>query len=213
MKSDLRPVIRLLAAALLIAGCSNHIIQRAADDFLPLEPGNWWLYSNASSYEPQTVYREVEPAETLLNVECFPVTTSGIPAYYAIVDAGIREYIKIVYAFAGAEYTVLEGFVLRLETPLVEGNRFADSLVDSISVAGAWIKARYVVNGLVSDYESHDIYGSVYPVHLSIQETVITPDSTLVLDRSITELYAPDIGLVQFENEQSTFHLSDYFVQ
>ncbi len=213
MNSNARPAVRLLAAVLLIAGCSNRIIQRAAEDFLPYEPGNWWRYNNASSYGPQTVYREVEPAETLLNVECYPVTASGVAAYYAIGDAGIREYIKIVYAFSGTEYAVLEGFALRLETPLVSGNRFADSLVDSIDVAGAWIKARYVISGLVSDYESHDLYGTVYPVHLSIHETVIAPDSTYTLDRSVTEHYAPGIGLVQFENEQGTFHLSDYFVQ
>lgn len=213
MNFDLRRAGRLLAALLMAAGCGNHIVQRAADDFLCLEPGNWWRYHDGSAYEPRTVYREVEPADTLLGVECLPVTSSGVAAYYAPGDQGIREYIKIVHAFSGAEYTVLEGFVLRLETPLVAGNVFADSLIDSINVAGAWITGRYAISGLVSDHQPHELYGTLYPVYLTVRETVVAPDSAFARERSITEYYAPGIGLVQFENEQGFFRLSDYSVQ
>ncbi len=199
--------------ALFLVTCDNHIIQRTAGDFLPYRPGNWWRYHNASAYDPQTVFIEVEPAETLLNVECYPVTTSGIAAYLAIDDAGIREYVKTLYTYAGVEYTVAEGFVLRLAAPLVAGSRFADSLVDSVLVGGAWIKARYAVTGLVSDYQADDLYGTVYPVYLTIRDNLITPDSAINRVSAITEYYAPEIGLVRFENETGDFRLSEYSVQ
>lgn len=198
---------------MLLAACDNHIIQRTACDFLPYQPGNWWRYHNTAAYDPQTVFIEVEPAETLLNVECYPVTSSGIARYLAIGDAGIREYIKTVYTYAGIEYTVAEGFVLRLVTPLVAGSRFADSLIDSVQVGGAWIRARHKVTGLVSDYQSDDLYGTIYPVFLTIKTSFITPDSAIDRESALTEYYAPEIGLVRFENETGDFHLSEYSVK
>jgi len=200
----------LILLLLLIVGCGNNIIERSAGDYFPYTAGNWWRYNNTSSYDPQTIFVEVEPLDTLLQIECYPVTFSGVASYYAFGNTGIREYVKVVYTFAGTEYAVLQGFVKRIVTPLVSGFNFADSLADSLNIAGAWIKGKYETRGLISEYREDELYGNVYKISFSIRETVVTPETTTVRDRNLTEYYAPGVGLVRFDNEQGEFHLSEY---
>ena len=202
----------LLTAAIIgiLAGCGNNIIERSGGDYLPYSAGNWWRYNNNSSYDPQTIFVEVEPADTLLQIECYPVTYAGVASYYAFGNTGIREYVKIVHFFAGAEYTVLEGFVKRIVTPFVTGSSFADSLVDSLNVAGAWIKGKYEIQGLVSEFYDDQLYGNVYKIAFTDTRTVIAPDTAIVQDRHFTEYYAAGVGLVRFDNDQGEFHLSEY---
>ena len=200
----------LIPALLLITGCGNNIVERSAADYFPYAAGNWWRYNNNSSYDPQTIFVEVEPLDTLIQIECYPVTYSGVASYYALGATGIREYIKIVHAFAGEEYTVLEGFIKRVVTPLVTGSGFADSLADSLNVAGAWIKGKYEIRGLVSEFTDDELYGNVYKIAFTVRETVVDPDTTIIWDRNFNEVYAPGIGLVRFNNEQGEFHLSEY---
>jgi hypothetical protein len=202
----------ILTAAIIsfVGGCGNHIIERSGGDYLPYTTGNWWRYNNNSSYDPQTIFVEVEPVDTLLQIECYPVTYAGVASYYAFGNTGIREYIKIVHFFAGAEYTVLEGFVKRIVTPLVAGSFFSDSLIDSLNVAGAWIKGKYEIRGLVSEYYDDPLYGNVYRIAFTNRSTIIAPDTSIVQDRQFTEYYAAGVGLIRFDNEQGEFHLSEF---
>lgn len=194
----------------LVAGCGNNIIERSATDYFPYAAGNWWRYNNNSSYDPQTIFVEVEPPDTLLQIECYPVTYSGVASYYAFDNSGIREYVKATHVFAGTEYTVLEGFVKRIVTPLVSGSSFADSLADSLDIAGALIKSKYEIRGLVSEYSSDELYGNVYKIAFTVRMTVADPETTIIWDRNFNEYYAPGIGLVRFDNDQGEFHLSEY---
>jgi hypothetical protein len=200
----------IFATLFLVAGCGNNIIERSAVDYFPYAVGNWWRYNNNSSYDPQTIFVEVEPLDTLLQIECYPVTYSGVVSYYALGNTGVREYVKITHAFAGAEYTVLEGFVKRVVTPLVTGSNFADSLADSLNISGAWIKGKYEIRGLVSGFTDDVLYGNVYQIAFTVRKTVADPDTTIIWDRNFNEYYAPGIGLVRFDNDQGEFHLSEY---
>jgi len=189
--------------------CSNnHIIQRAASDYFPLVEGNWWRYVSSDD----TLLIEVEPLDTILQTECFPVNAGGYVRYLTKDDKSISEYINIAYNFAGETYTIIENFIVRIERPLVEGNTYEDSLVDSLNLFGQWIKAKYHISGEISEYEyRNDFYeGDVYKLEISTTETLISPDTTITINNYVEEYYAPDIGLVQFVTEEDEYNIIGY---
>ncbi|UCG92369.1 MAG: hypothetical protein JSV97_01260 [candidate division WOR-3 bacterium] len=194
--------------ALLLLSCENHIIQRASSDYFPLDEGNWWRYTSAND----TLFIEVEPLDTILNVECFPISADGYVTYRTKDDNGISDYINIVYNFSGETYTIIEDFIMRIELPLLDGNTFNDSLVDSLELSGEWVKAAYHVSGVVSvdEYSSGLYDGDVYRVEISVRETLMAIDTTIINDTYVEELYAPDIGVVQFLAGNSEYHLIAY---
>ncbi len=205
------PLFKLFFTVLSLS-CNNYIIERSASDYFPIAEGNWWRYANEDLYNPRIIDVTVESIDTVLQTECYPFNFSGEFHYFLKDEKGIQEYIKIVQNYAGNEYTITEGFIRRLELPLVRGNQFRDSLVDSLEFFGEWIKARYVINGLVSDYEDDKTYGSVYRVIINTSMSVLMPDSSVVSEQYLEEYYAPGIGLIGFKNQQGNFRILEYGV-
>lgn len=101
---------------------------------------------------------------------------------------------------------------MRIELPLLDGNTFNDSLIDSLELFGEWVKAAYHVNGEVStdEYSSGLYDGDVYRVEISIRETLTAIDTTIIHDTYVEELYAPDIGLIQIRAGNSEYNLIAY---
>ncbi len=213
MISNLRPPLRLrylLIILLLQTFCDNHIVERSAADYFPVKEGNWWLYSNGDLYQPKTIEVTVEPRDTILEIECYPFNYSGDFHYLAVDQKGINEYIKITKNYGGSDWTILEGFVRRLELPLVKGNRYIDSLVDSVDFFGERIKGSYKVEGYVSDYIEEKLYGTVYKVIRTTVQTIQTADSLITKDEYLEEYYAPNIGLIRFKDSGDDFKLIAY---
>lgn len=211
---------KLLTRAVLLCviiissnSCKNNIIERAGSEYFPIKEGNWWRYANNDLYEPEIVSITVEPVDTLLQREVYPFNISGEFHYFSKDIRGIKEYIEMTHNYGGSIYTILQGYITRLELPLVSGNRFIDSLSDSLDFFGEWIKARYLIDGLVSDYQDDELYGEVYKVIISISESIATPDSTISSQIYLEEYYAPGIGLVRFKNSNSEFSLTDYHLE
>lgn len=198
---------------ILLFNCDNHIIERAASDYFPYDEGNWWRYSDNAVYEPQIIFVEVESLVAILGVACYPVTFSGEVHYFAKGNKGINEYIEIVHNFSGEDYTIVQGFIKRIELPLIKGNVYQDSLYDSLSVSGIWLKAKYKISGVISEYQYEDLYGEVYKIWLTTTRNIILPDTTTTEENYVVEYYAPDIGLIRFANEQGEYNLSEYEVQ
>jgi hypothetical protein len=198
---------RILFIAILLISCSdNYIIQRASEDYFPLRTDDWWLYASADD----TILVEVEPLDTLLQVECYPVSYNGVPRYLAKYDESISRYIHLIYNYAGSDHTVLENFVVRIELPLVKGNAYQYSLADSINVASQTISGYYEVTGLVVDYAYESEYGDVYELNITTIESLITPDTSIVDTTDITEYYAPGIGMIRFQDTTGEYHLIEY---
>lgn len=199
----------LLFLIFLICCSNNHIIQRASSDYFPLAEGNWWRYVSSDD----TLLIEIEPLDTILQTECFPVSAGGYVRYLAKDDESISEYINIVYNFAGETYTIIENFIMRIELPLIEGNVYEDSLVDSLNLFGQWIKAKYHISGEVAEYEYRNDFfeGDVYKLEISTTETLISPDTTII-NTNYEEYYAPDIGLVQFVTESIEYNIIQYYL-
>ncbi|MEO0142009.1 MAG: hypothetical protein ABIL70_04355 [candidate division WOR-3 bacterium] len=199
-----------LIILLLFVFCENHIIERSTGDYFPTEEGNWWFYSNSDLYQPKTLEVSVEPKDTLLEIECYPFNYSGDFHYFAIDQNGVKEYIKIVQNYGGNDYIILEGFIRRLELPLVRGNLFIDSLVDSLDFFGEWIKGSYKIEGYVSDYIVDKLYGTIYKVIRTTVQTIRTADSAFTKEEYLEEYYAPNIGLIRFKTGEDEFKLTDY---
>jgi hypothetical protein len=197
---------------LLFLGCDS-IIERAASDYFPMNEGNWWFYANSDLYNPENINITVEPPDTILQRECYPFNSSGDFHYYTKDQEGIKEYIKITQSYGGSDYIILQGFVTRLELPLVRGNQFSDSLVDSLDFFGQWIKVRYLINGLVSEYHDDEIYGDLYKVIVSQYQSITTEDSAITVEEYIEEYYAPGIGLVKFKNHDGEFEITDFHIE
>jgi hypothetical protein len=206
---------RLLIACnlLIVLSCSNAFIERTASTYFPLDEGNWWRYADSVLYNPSMVFLSVEAKDTVMQVECFRVSWSGDLTYYMKSDEGIREYVKIVHNISGVDHTIAEGFVLKTELPFVAGNHFQDVLCDSLELSGIKVKARYAVDGFVSDYEDDELYGSVYRLIIAVEEIIELPDTVYAHQYSVDEYYAPDIGLVRFRNDKGFFSLIEYDLQ
>jgi len=202
-----------LTLFMLLLACDNYIIERSASEYFPYREGNWWRYSNNSLYDPKTILTEVEQLDTLLQIECYPVSFSGDVKYLAKTDDAIDQYINITHFVAGNEYTILKGFIKRIELPLVQGNAYHDMLTDSLYLFGNWIKGKYEINGLVSRYENDKSYGEIYKVILTTTEMLVLSDTTIINTTNLEEYYAPDIGLVKFNDGEDEYHLLDYEIK
>ncbi len=203
----------LFCVLFLLSACKNHIIERTASEYFPMKEGNWWNYTNDDLYNPISINIKTEAPDTILHRECYPFNVSGEFHYYSKDQEGIKEYIKIIKNYGGSDYTILEGFISRLELPLVSGNRFVDSLVDSLNFFGQWIKVRYIINALVSEYQQDEIYGEVYRVVINRYQSVITQDSTISKEEYVEEYYAPGIGMIEFKNSAGRFRLKDFNIE
>lgn len=193
--------------------CKNNIIERSGHQYFPIKEGNWWRYANNDLYKPEIITITVESVDTLLQREVYPFNVSGKFHYFSKDTKGIKEYIEMTHNYGGSIYTILQGYVTRLELPLLSGNRFIDSLSDSLNFFGGWIKAHYLINGLVSGYQDDELYGEVYKVIISISESVTTPDSSISSELYLEEYYAPGIGLVRFKNNDGEFSLAEYHLE
>ncbi|MGD8979374.1 MAG: hypothetical protein PVH23_04835 [candidate division WOR-3 bacterium] len=198
---------RILLGAMLTIFCSdNHIVQRAAQDYFPLRAEYWWRYASASD----TLYVEVEPADTILEIQYYPVSYNGVVKYLSKFDNGIAQYVRKVYNYAGNDHTVLEDFIIRLELPLIAENSYQHRLSDSIQVANQLIKAQYDIEGIVVDYLHDSEYGDVYEVSITTIESLITPDTSIVDTNEVTEYYAPSVGMIRLIDGASEYELLEY---
>jgi hypothetical protein len=194
---------------LLFVGCGDSIIQRASKDYFQYQEGNWWQMAS----DQDTMLVEIETIDTLLQIQCYPVSYGGYTRNLVKNPDAIMEYAIAVYNFNGEDHIILENFIERIELPLVDGNAWQDSLVDSIFVAGAWIKAKFYLQGLITGFENISGYGDVYAVEINTIEMIISPDTMYIDTIGVVESYAPDVGLFRLENEDGIFDLIDYGVE
>jgi len=201
----------LVTVILFCLSCENHIIQRAAADYFLYKEGNWWRYLSVDS---DTAFVEVEAVDSVLQTECYPVDFDGELHYILHLPGSIKEYYKFTCNFSGIDYTIIESFVTRIELPLVIGNSWQDSLIDSLNVAGQWLKAEYRINGKVQDFSYEEAFdGDVYEIELYITEKFTSSDTTTTTETHLCEFYAPDIGLVRFYREGVEYVLLEYQLQ
>ncbi len=203
----------VIVFAVMFVSCQDFIIERSASDYFPLSEGDWWLYSRDDLYDPMTILVEVEALDTIVQVECYPVNFADRTRYYAQDTKGISEYIQITQTFSGNEYTIAEGFVRRLELPLLKGSAYTDSIFGSLDVSGEPIYAVHRVDGFVVDFEDDDLYGSVYRVSISAVTSISYLDSTVQTTYQVDEFYAPGIGLVRFDADDGSYRLLDYEIE
>lgn len=200
---------RLLLLTLLIIYCGdNHIVERAAEDYFPLRADYWWRYASNND----TVLVEVEPADTLLQVECFPVSHNGAVRYVTKSDNAISQYVRKTYNYSGIDYIVLENFIIRIELPLIKGNTYQYYLIDSIYIADQLIRAHYETIGNVVNFTYESEYGDVYEVETITIESLTTPDTAIVDTSTLTEFYAPGVGMVRFIDGTSEYRLIEYSI-
>jgi hypothetical protein len=194
---------------LLIVYCGdNHIVERAASDYFPLQEGSWWMYGNGSD----SVFVEVEPADTILQIECFPVSYNGAARYLVKSDESVSQYILKIYNLAGTDYTVLEDFITRIELPFIEGNDYHHVLRDSIFVADQLITAQYEIIGSVIDFAHESAYGDVYQVEITTIASMVTNDTSITDTSGVIEYYAPEIGMIRFRDATSEYELIEYSI-
>lgn len=205
-KTSLR--ISILVILLLMA-CSDNIIQRASSDYFQFREGNWWRLAS----DQDTINVVIEHIDTLLQTECYPVSYGGYTVYLVKNPDAILMYARAIYHYNGEDHTIFEDFIERIELPLVDGNTWQDSLVDSIYIAGAWVKAKLYLDGLITGFENTGGYGDVYSLRMSTIETVISPDTTYTDTTDILESFAPGTGLVHLENDNGVFDLIDHEVE
>ncbi len=207
----------LLFISLIIYCANNHIVERAVSEYFPYQEGNWWCFLG----DGETLLVDIEPLDTLLQRECFPVSFGGNVKYLSLSDRAVDEYIKIIYNVAGDDYTIIEDFIMRIELPMVCGNTYQDSLIDSLNIFGQWVKAKYCIRGTISQYKKLDLPGysdtlysdAGYKIELAIIYHLSSQD-TLIADTTYREeYYLPEIGLVHFKDKERWYSLIEYNIQ
>ena len=190
-----------------IVDCGNHIVQRAVEDYFQYHEGNWWQLVGTSD----TMYVEVEPADTVLQKHVMPVSYNGIARMIHDADEALYEFISVEYTFAGSPFTVINDFAVFIELPMVKGNTWRDSLIDSLEVSGQVVHATYHVWGIVSDCAYDERHGGdVYTIELNSVLSVTSPDTAIIDSSAILEEYAPGTGVVRFRNETDDYLLDEY---
>ncbi|UCD05481.1 MAG: hypothetical protein JSV98_10300 [candidate division WOR-3 bacterium] len=197
--------ITLLIFLIIYCG-DNHIVERAASDYFPLQEDSYWLYSSGSD----SIFVEVEPADTILQIECFPVSYNGAVRYIVKSDESISQYFLKIYNHAGTDYTVLEDFIVRIELPLVKGNDYHHVISDSIYVADQLISARYEIVGSVVDFAYESAYGDVYQIEITAIASMVTGDTSIADTSGVIEYYAPAIGMVRLSDATGEYELIEY---
>jgi hypothetical protein len=193
----------------LFTGCGDNIIQRASSDYFRYHEGNWWQLAS----DQDTMIVEIETVDTLLHLECFPVSYGGYTEFHVKAPDAILEYACAIYHFNGADHTIVEDFMTRIELPLVAGNSWQDSLVDSLYVSGIWLKARIYYDGRVMGFDNMPEYGDVYEIEINKIKTIITPDSTYSDTIDMNESYAPGTGLIRLDHGNGVYELIDHSVE
>ena len=197
-----------LLVFLIICCGDNHIVERAASDYYPLQEAAYWLYSNGSD----SIFVEVEPADTILHVECFPVSYNGATKYLVKSNESVSQYILKIFNQAGTDYTVLENFVTRIELPLIKGNEYQYVISDSIIVAGQSITAQHEILGSVVDFTYEAAYGTVYQIEITTISSMVTGDTSITDTSDVIEYYAPEIGMIRFSDATGEYELIEYSI-
>lgn len=200
----------LLFAAILLVSCRDSIVRRSTADYYPDAVGAAWLYQ-AGSLE---IFTQVEAETTWANYQAALFTVNGEPSFRARQNDGVFHYFDQRVPYGGYEYPIETRYRKWIQLPLLAGSDWGDVVVDSIEVAGQWVKISHRIAGRVVGFEDIDVpageFQEVYHVEI-VNVCRITSSIYTRLDSAvINEYYAPDIGLVVVDSSGKRFELTQY---
>jgi hypothetical protein len=201
----------LLPAVLALLSCPDEIVLRSTADYYPEHPGSYWQYRCDTSQ----IFVALEAETTVANYEAGLYAVNGEPNFRTRQPDGVLYYFDVRVPYGGYEYSMETRYRRWLALPIVAGRRWSDTVIDSIEIAGQWVKLEHRISGQVVGFEDHETpagaFSSVY--HVEIVNVCRISSSIYSRLDSVTvhEYYAPDVGVVVIDSSGQRFDLEAYY--
>lgn len=179
-------------------------------NYIPIEvEGNRWEFESGDGARLLLL----SSGETIKGErDCFLIERNYSPEYWYKDSHQLARYEMEYYDFGGERVVLSSQWMRYLELPLIRGNSWGDTFDVEKSVFGEKVRRRILSQGKIEAIESAEVeagrFQQCYRVRVErIRETYV--NSTLLeSDTTLTyEWYAPDIGLVKFDQNGNVYSL------
>ncbi len=190
--------------------CENPVIYRMSANYFPLETkGNSWEFESESG----ATLLLLSSGETIEGGrECFLIERNYFPEHWYKDSKELAKYEVEYYDFGGERITLASQWIRYLELPLIEGNSWNDTLEAVKNVFGERVQRTVVSYGKVEGIELVEVqagrFSQCYKIGVKrfretyVNSTLLESDTTLKY-----EWYAPDVGLVRFDENGDVYSL------
>jgi hypothetical protein len=193
---------------LLAFGCNeDHIVFRATSDYFPLRVGDYWRYQDTLGINPRFV--EVAGDSAVAGRACIVVEDNFKETYWTKSEGRIEKFVVETVTLYGEVDTLEQNYRLFYLVPFVVGNRWGDTLTDTVVALTDTIVFSHAIDVTVAGIEDVGDFTDVYK--LEIFETITQNDSMETI--ATTEWFAPTIGLVKRVQGGSEEVLVEYRVK
>jgi hypothetical protein len=191
MSSSRTPAL-LVAAALLLCGCSEMLLHRSSLDYFPLVRGSEWKYLVG---EDTAYYLEVLGDTSVGNTTSTAVAVNFLPEFWLKEPTRISRYFYRDTLIGSYPDVLEERYGLVYLLPLVSGNSWQDSFSQTLYGLDTFDYHRRL-EARVSGPEDVSVpAGSFYDCYrIEFTEEIGGADTTTL---SSTEWLAPGVGLVK----------------
>jgi len=205
----------LLLIIFLFQYCSyeNPYTIRLKADYFPLDKqGNFWIYKNKDGIEK---YLQATGTETKDGKEAFVVTENYEKTYWYKGEGFLKYYKNLELNFNGELVTLEARWQNYIEIPLIKRNSWCDEWQDTLMLFNEPLYINDKLNGTVENIETvtteAGTFNNCYRITFHIIEEInsaIIGDS--IIDKSYSEWYAPNIGLVKSTLDGDNWQLTKY---
>ncbi len=208
----------LLFLVLLLQFCSyeNPFTARTKADYIPImEAGNYWLYKSNMAAEKYVEVIDNTSNLTLDGKEVLIIAENYAEYYWYKGEGFLSRYREIEVNFGGELHLVESRWQAYVEIPLVLGNEWQDVWEDTVTVFNQPLHRVDNLHAKVLAIEDVSTeagdFSNCYKIRFELREEIhssIIGDS--VMEKTIFEWYAPNIGLVKWIIGNQNWQLIEY---
>ncbi len=190
-------LVLILSILVFLSGCNNYIFR----DYFPLKDGNQWVYTDGESDFLSYVEEYVEDYDTVYHL------VLGSKSMFLKKDYdGIHVKRELIKTYLGEKIFFDEIYEYYLPNPPVNGDSFIiEKNLEKIAFGDTifyyymnFVKVRYLNKLEFNEKKFRDCY--------KVERFLILDTDTI----QTKEYYAPEIGLVKFEENGKVWYIKEW---
>ncbi len=205
--------------SLFLPGCGNRqpLFYHLSQDYVPVGgPGTAWTYTLSVSGAEVGNYSVVVDTAIVVGLRNgYQVEQGARTGYWSRDGKEFADYLKEAVFVNEGDVVVEEHWWTHLKLPLIKGSTWSDSYQNQATAYGQPIYRRSESRGQVVALEAVSVplgtYAEVYKVQIyratSTTSALFSPKGDTL---SVTEWFAPGVGLVKRVRGDTTWALKDY---